>query len=522
MIDTPSVAEPEASTAKASTDDMFGTDHIKQDIGRRTVRGGAVTVVYQILKQSLALGETIVMSRLLLPEQSGLVNMVIIFTDFIVLFSDLGLSSATVQRETIDHDKVNTLFWINVGLGVLLSVITAAMAPVIAAFYSEPRLLAITLAMAAGFFFGGLTVQHRALLKRQLRITPLVIVDLVATIVGIATAIITALLLPSDQRYWAILAGILAQLPVEIAGLWMVCRWRPTRPAVAKDVRSMIAFGGNLTGYQVINYFARNIDNLLIGKFFGPAAVGLYNKAYALLLLPLRRVHLPISQVAEPALSRLVSEPERYRYAYRRIASMACLITMPLIAFMMMSSEWLIPFVLGRQWSEASLMFTLLGISGIVEPFVFTTSWLFVTQGRGQEQLRWGFISTTITILAILAGMPWGPVGVAAAYGLSGLLRTPLLFWYIGRNGIVRTRDLYRYIAPFLVTAGSILLALGTLRLFLSPASQSTDYQLFMNLVIATVLAGVVTLVTLFIQPAGRAAIKDVRAIPALLRNRNA
>lgn len=511
---------PSPATAESIKNQVFSTDSIKADLGRKTVRGGAVTVMYQVLKQTLGIAETIVMSRLLLPEQSGLINMVIIVTGFIGLFNDLGLSSATIQREDIDHDKVNTLFWINVAMGMLLALITAGLAPVIAWFYDEPRLLPITLVIALGFFFGGLTVQHRALLKRQLRISALVKIDLVATIIGIATGITSALLLPPEQRHWAIVASFLVQMPIEITGLWLMCRWRPSRPAIAKGIRSMVMFGGNLTGFQLINYLARNVDNLLIGKFFGPESVGLYNKAYALLLLPLRRVNTPLSAVAVPALSRLVNEPARYRHAYQRIASTACVVTMPLVAFMMMTSDWLIPFVLGRQWSEASTMFTLLGISGMVEPFTYTSGWLFVTQGRGREQLRWGLISTVLTITGIVAGLSWGPVGVAAGYGIAGLIRTPLLFWYVGRNSIVTTRDLYRGIAPFAYTSAAILLALGALQQVLPPASQSSNMQLFINLVIATLLAGVVALVTLGVQPAGRAALRELKTIPQMLLKR--
>ncbi len=504
MVETSSISDtPSPATSETIKNQAFSTEHIRADLGRKAVRGGAVTVVYQVLKQALGIGETIVMSRLLLPEQSGLVNMVIVVTGFISLFNDLGLSSATIQREELDHAKVNTLFWINVAMGIVLALITAALAPGIAWFYDEPRLVPLTLVIALGFFFGGLTVQHRALLKRQLRISSIVKVDLVETVIGIITAIVTAILLPQDQRHWAIVAGFMVQMPVDIVGLWLMCSWRPSRPAIAQGIRSMLMFGGNLTGVQVITYFTRNVDNLLIGKFFGPESVGLYNKAYALLLLPLRRVNTPIAAVAVPALSRLVNEPDRYRHAYRRITAAACVFTMPLIAFMMMTSDWLIPFVLGRQWSAASIMFTLLAFSGMVEPFTSTSSWLFITQGRGREQLRWGLFSNTLMITGIVIGLRWGPVGVAAGYGVAGLIRMPLLFWYVGRNGPVKTRDLYRYIMPFIFTSVSILVTLGVLQQVLPAASQSSNTQLFENLVIATLLAGVVTLTTLGIQPPG-------------------
>lgn len=513
-MDTLPVPASEPAAARPAPESYFATEHIAATIEQRTVRGGAVTVAYQVGKQALGIAETAILARLITPADSGLIAMVVVVTGFIALFNDLGLSAATVQRDTLSQRQVSTLFWINIAMGALLGLITALAAPALAWFYAEPRLLPVTVAIAFGFVFGGLTVQHRALLKRQMRFGALVRIDMAATVVGMACAIVAAALLPPALRYWALALELLVQGPVQIAGLWLACRWRPGPPARRGGVRPLLVFGGNLTGYRIVNYFARNLDNLLIGRLFGPAALGLYGKAYGLLLLPLRRVTDPFSTVAVPALSRLTDAPARYREFYLRLSSLVCLLTMPLVALLIGASDWVVAVVLGPDWAGVSPLFALLGVSGLVEPLSVTTGWLFVSQGRTAEQLRWGFISTALLVSAIVAGLPWGPAGVAASYGVTGLLlRTPLLFWFVGRRGPVRAADLYRSLAPFALVAAAVLAALAAFRLWGATGSD------LLNLVIAAAAAAAASLASLAALPAGRTALRHAREIPALMRS---
>lgn len=515
MESMPIPAAREVEINKPQNDAFLSTDAIKADLGRRTVRGGAVTVVYQVVKQMIGLVATAIMARLILPADSGLVNMVVIVTGFISLFNDLGLSAATIQRNELDQKQVSALFWINVAMGATLALVTLAMSPVLAWFYNEPRLIWVTMVVAAGFAFGGLTVQHRALMKRQMRFTSLVSIDLVMTITGVVVSIIVAMMLPPSIRYWALVSEMAVQWPIEIIGLWLLCRWRPNRPAFASGLRSMLAFGGNLTGFRLVNYLTRNMDNLLIGKFYGPGQLGLYAKAYGLLLLPLRRVNEPFAAVAMPALSRLNDSPERYRQTYNRMATGLSLLTIPLVAFMMGASDWIIITVLSERWAAASTLFALLGMSGLVEPLSNSTGWLFTSQGRTREQFHWGFISTGVMLSAIVVGLFWGPTGVAASYGLVGLfIRTPLLFWYVGRRGYVTTKDLYRSLVPFAILAITILLALWGFRVW---GATSTP---LINVIIAAAITGVVTLATLGALPSGREALRDLKQMPKLLWKR--
>lgn len=497
----------------AKNDKYFRTDHLKDDLKRRSVRGGAVTMVAQVFKFSLSLGSNVVLARLLTPQDYGLIGMVTAVTGFVSLFKDLGLSMATVQKNEINHEQVSTLFWVNVALSMITMLVTAALAPAIAWFYKEPRLIGITLSLAAAFIFSGLTVQHQALLNRQMRFKALVLIDVSTTLLGIVAAMISA---SYGAGYWSLIVLQLVTAITNAIAVWIICGWRPGLPVLRSGVRSMLAFGGNLTGFSIINYFARNLDNVLIGKYWGAEQLGFYAKSYQLLLLPLQQINAPLSAVAVPTLSRLVDSPERYRQAYLQILRATSIMTLPLVIFMISTSDWLVLLLLGPQWHEASRLFSLLGIVALTQPVSNTAGWVFITQGRANHMLQSGVIGGVLAIAAIIAGLPWGATGVALAYAVSGLLiRTPLLFWFVGRGGSVRAKDLYYTIAPFIGASLAGLLAVFGFRKSIEITNP------LVGLAIAFVINAGVTLLILLALPTGRLAIKNFQELANLITKKS-
>jgi PST family polysaccharide transporter len=437
-------------------------DHLETDFQERSVQGGIYMVVAQAARFVLKMGSTVFLARLLTPEDFGLVAMASAITGFMMIFKDLGLSMATIQREEITHAQVTGLFWVNVGVSAVLAVIAGASAPGIAWFYGDERLVEITMALSIGFLFGGLTTQHEAILKRQMRFQVLAALEVASILIGSAVAIVFALM---GGGYWSLVLLNLMRPFVLFGGVWMFCWWRPSLPWKGKNIIELLTFGGNLTGFNVINYFARRGDDILVGRFIGASALGLYEKAYQLLLLPLRQLNRPLTSVMIPALSRTVDQPVKHRNIFKRTAEAISMVTMPMVALLIMTSDWVVAFVLGPKWSGAASIFTLLGFVGLVQPVSSATGWLFTAQNRTHEKLRWGGIGGAMTLLSFFAGLPWGAEGVAASYSISGVFfRVPFLFWYVGRRGPVTTRDLYEVLMlPGLATAG-VFISLGAVR----------------------------------------------------------
>jgi len=499
-------------TSLSDPDGFLHTESVRKDLGGYALRGAVATIASQALRFIISISGTIVLARLLTPTDYGLIGMVAAITGIVAIFKDLGLDAVTIQRAHITEAQLSTLFWINAAVGMLLALITIGIAPAVAWFYGESSLTPIAAMSGLAFLLGGIVVQHEALLRRQMQFARLASVDVGAMLVGYATGIALAW---SGAGYWALVFSQLAQALMRTAALWLSVKWRPRFAAGFSGMRSMLTFGGHLTGFAFINYFARNLDNILIGRQWGPYQLGLYSRAYQLLTLPIDQIGNPITAVAVPALSRLADSPDRYRAAYLRILEKIAMLTMPLMAFMIMTSDSIVNLLLGPQWSDVSAIFALLGIAGILQPVASTAGWLFITQGRAEDMFRWGLIGGTLTITAILLGLPWGATGVAASYSLTNLLVVvPLLWWFVGRRGPVRTVDFYRTIGP--PTAAVITVFLTLLISRRSYAIQGP----VLPLLVEAGISGCLTLIVLSAFQSCRAAIRDVASSIALLLRR--
>lgn len=487
------------------------TDHLRSDLTGRTARGGTVMIASQALKFALNVGSAVVLARLLTPQDYGLIAMVAVVTSFSYPFRNLGLSAATIQRPDVSPEQVSNLFWVNTSVSVVVMVATAVIAPFVSWFYGEPRLTWITVALAGGFVFSGLSVQHEALLKRQMRFFSLASTEIASILLGTITAILAAW---HGLGYWSLVVSSLVTSATYAVGVWLMCNWLPGWPVRDSGVKAMLRFGGNLTGSNLINFISRNLDNLLIGRFWGPQQLGLYNRAYQLLLLPLEQINAPLDGVAITALSKLTGTPERYRKAYIRILEKLAILTMPGIALMVVTSDWLVRLVLGSQWTGTAPIFALLGIVGMLEPVTFTMGWLLISQARTKDVLQLGIVNGVISVISILAGLRWGALGVAASYAITGLVvRKPIIFWWVGRAGPVRTSDIYRTIFPAFCAALAVVVSLLAFR-------RSTDLtNPLIGIISCSMVAVGASCAVLFALPAGRLALRDTWSLlPHLFR----
>jgi PST family polysaccharide transporter len=220
--------------------------------------------------------------------------------------------------------------------------------------------------------------------------------------------------------------------------------------------------------------------------------------------------------VAVPALSRLADSPQRYRAAFLEILEKIAMLTMPGVVFMIATSDWLVVFMLGPQWRDAGRIFMLLGLAAIIQPITRPVLWLFTTQGRSRELLKWGVFGSAIAVVSIVTGMPWGATGVAAAYAGADLcIATPLLFWYVGRRGPVRAGDFYRTIASPACAAVCTFAVL----VFCRPWLTHFD-RLATRLGIAFIITVLVSFLVLSALPAGREAMRSFKAMLAMILKR--
>ena len=404
------------------------------DFKRKSVRGGAAAILAQVTSMVLQLGTMFILARLLAPSDYGLQSMVLTLTAFMSLFKDAGLSVASVQRENLSHEQISTLFWINIGLGVLLTILVAACAPLLAAFYREPRLLWLTIASSTIFFFNSLAIQHRALLDRSMRFATSAKIDVAASIVGAVVAITLAIL---KFGYWALILQNIA-LPVVVAvAVWIAMPWRPGRPRWTAEMRSMVNFGGTVTLNGIVVYIAYNTEKVLLGRYWGAGPLGIYGRAYQLATLPVQQLITAVHSVAFSVLSRMQNEVERLRRAYLKSLSLIVTLTVPVVIGSALFSEEIVRVVLGPKWSASAPVLRLLAPTVMFLALVNPFSWFLRATGRVVRSLNTAFLICPVVILGILAGLHKGPAGVAMGYSAAMvLLFIPVVAWAIHGTGI--------------------------------------------------------------------------------------
>lgn len=481
----------------------FPFEPAHHDMSRHIASGVISTGVMQGIKILCQFGSVILLSRLLTPSDFGLMAMTAPIIAFAGLFQDLGLSQATVQKAALTHDEINAFFWINVGLGLLLSLLVAAAGPLAGWYYGDERVVALTIAMGFLVFVGAAGNQHSALLSRRMAFGTLALIDALGTVGGLGLSIAGALMF---KNYWALYAGAVAATLIPTLAFWVASKWKPSRPVFVRGLRTMLKFGAGITSFNFMNFFARNLDNVLIGRAYGDRALGYYDRAYKLLLFPLQRFVWPLSGVMVPVLSRLTNEPERYRNAYLKTLVPLTLATWPGIVWAFVFSDTLIPALLGEQWSAAASIFKPLAVASLAQILNASTGWLLISQGRVGDYARLGVLNAVTCVASFAIGLPYGAVGVATAYAIGEYIRTPILWRYALRKGPVRAANLARATGP--QVAGVALSALALLA-FRSVAGQIAPW---LALTASFVLTYAATALIMPFFPGGRETVQQTLA----------
>jgi PST family polysaccharide transporter len=414
----------------------------------RAARGALSTGVGLAARMTLQLASVVVLSRLLSPGDYGLVAMVVAIIGIGDTLRDFGLSSAAIQSPDLSRGQRANLFWTNTAIGLGLGLVALAGSGAVAAFYDEPALTAVTQALAVTFLLNGMMTQYRAGLIRDMRFRTVAAVDVAAPAAALATAVALA---AAGAGYWALVAQQVVQAAVGLVAVAVAGRWLPGRYDRSAPMRSLYRFGGHLLASQLVGYLANNVDSLTIGHRFGAHPLGVYNRAFQLLMNPLNQVRAPSTTVALPVLSRAAGTPQFDEIVRTGQLVLAYPVTIGL-AVVAGTADPLVAVLLGPAWQEVPPVLRLLAVAGIFQTLSYVGYWVYLSRGLTRELLHYSFASAAIRITCVLVGSTWGVVGVAAGYALAPLLAWPLSLWWLGRTAGLPVRPLY-------LGAGRVLLA---------------------------------------------------------------
>lgn len=408
----------------------FHTPQAEGELKRLAVQGAGVTLFSGTVVLATTLGATVVLTRILTPRDFGLVAMVTAFSLLLVNFGLNGFTEAVLQREKIDHALASNLFWISCGAGLLLTLGFASVGPVLAWFYRDPLVARVTIGLSLTIVINSTSVIHLALLKRAMRFPATSANDIIARVVLAAVSIFLAW---AGWGYWALVIGAITYPLSQSIGAWSLCRWVPSLPRRVPGTASMVRFALNVYGRFSVNYFARNLDNLLVGWRFGAYPLGFYKKAYDLFEVPVGQITAPLTNVAVSALSRLKGDPVLYRQSVLKSFMALAFVGMGLGAELTLVGKDIIRLILGPAWGESGRIFVFFGPGIGVMLLYYAHGWIHLSIGRADRWLRWGIIESAVTALLFFFALRWGPEGIAVAWTASFWILIIPAFWYAGR-----------------------------------------------------------------------------------------
>jgi len=390
------------------------------NLKQKAITGIEWNMVAQIGQQIAQFVISIFLARLLMPQDFGLVAMVMVIVNFAQLFAEQGFSSALIQRQKLRSEHIHSIWWLNIIMGVCLSAILFIIAPAVATFYSEEKLSKISQVLALSFFITSFAIVPKAMLRKKLAFKQIALVEIVSIISSGCFAILLAI---SGFGVWSLVFQSLCHNLISTGLVWYVAHWHVRLIFKIKPIKELMNFSVNLLGFNTINFWARNADNLLIGRFMGSTSLGIYNRAYKLMLLPITQISNVLTRVMFPVLSTIQNDPHRVKKIYLNAMGVISLVASPIMLGMLVTAKPFILTIYGVKWIEVVPTLQILCGVGLLQSLMNPTGWIYMSQGRTDWLFRIGLVACTVFIVSIGVGVWIGTVkAVAISYAVANIL----------------------------------------------------------------------------------------------------
>jgi PST family polysaccharide transporter len=381
-----------------------------------TFSGTGVQVVVQLAAMA-ALG------RLVTPAEFGLMGAAAVVIAASQIVSQIGVGPAIIQRKTVEDVHLRVAVTLSLMLGVLLGAVVWLSAPAIAAFYRMPEVEPILRVLAFLFPLDGLNTVAKALLTRELRFRAYVAMDAGTYIVGYAA--VAVVLAWFGLGVWALVAAQVAQSMLRTIAMYVAAR-HPLRPSLDFQAgRALLHFGFGHSMAQIGLLLSQQGDNLVVGRWLGAAALGIYGRAYNLMVMPASAFGRIVNRVLFPVMSQVQDERGRLANAYERSLAIVALLSLPLSVFFWVVAPELIPLLLGPAWLPVVLPFRLFSISLLFRMSSKISDACTKAAGEVYKRALIQFAYAALVVIAAIVGQRWGlggvAVGVSIAMGINWL-----------------------------------------------------------------------------------------------------
>jgi len=411
------------------------------------------------MRQGVQFAVSIVLARILAPDDFGVVAVLTLFIAVAAVFIDGGLSSALVQRQNTTHADESTVFFFNLGMGAVSGVLLCVAAPWIATFFNQSVLQYMSYAMALSLVVGAFGSIHTALLNKEMDFKTTAKVGGVSSVIAGTLAIYMA-----SQGYgvWSLVGHTVVSGLVTVLFLWIWHPWRPGWTFSIASLQSLYRFGGYEMASTLLDVFANNLYLLLIGKMYSVRDVGLFSRAKNTQLMPVMLMMSIVYRVTYSAFSSVAEDKARLARGLRQAQAMAMFINMPVMVGVIILAEPLVLTLFGDQWLPCVPMLQVLGLGGILWPLHILNLNVLKAQGHSRLKFRIEVIKKVIAISLTLAASYYGVMAMAWATVVLSVcgyfINTHYTKVLLAYGGLSQLRDLAMNFVAVIPMAGAVYL----------------------------------------------------------------
>jgi len=385
----------------------------------KVLSGTRWLIVANVVRQTLNIGSMVVFARILSPDDFGAFAIVMMFAAFLLLFSDMGTGAVLIHIDDPSDLLLSSLLYFNILIGMVLFFILYLSSGIIAHFFHLPILDPLLQLLAVNFIILSFSIVQKSLFQKKLEFKILTILETSSLFISIVVGIIMAL---NGFGVYSLVAQILVSSLVLTIMLWGYSTWKPQLLFSIKEIKKVFNYIVNLTGFSFVNYFASNADNFLIGKFLGSSSLGVYSLAYKIMLFPLQQISQTLLRVLFPAFSQIKHDNEKFKKAYLKVIFFIALVSFPLMMGLVAVSDVFVSVVFGEKWKDLALILTILAPIGMLKSISTTLGSIYLAKGTTDRMFWIGTIGAMVTVSCIVAGIPFGVVGVAYMLVLANLI----------------------------------------------------------------------------------------------------
>jgi O-antigen/teichoic acid export membrane protein len=420
-----------------------------KDLRTKVVRSSGWILGTRVISQVVSFGFGIALARLLVPDDFGLVAMVMAFAGMAGLLSDVGLGAALVQKKNVNNEHFSSVFWLNLILGASLGLALYLSSPWISFFYERSEVESICKVLSFSFFIGAFAMVPRTIFVKELQFKYIALSDLVSMVVAGVIAITMAI---NGFGYWSLIAFKMFEAAISAALIWCFSSWRPNSGINRHAINELLRFSLNVFGTSLLQYFTKKIDHLLIGKLLGGQVLGTYDKAHSMMLFPLQNISHVIGSVMFPSMSKVQTDIARVRDIYLRSTRSIALFTFPMMAGVFIVSDSFVLGVLGPQWAGIIPILKILCVAGLVMSVVTVTGAIYTSLGRAALQFRVNLLVQPIRIVGVIIGINWGVMGVATGYTVALIINSIITLTVAGHLIDLKLSTFLISLAPTFLT----------------------------------------------------------------------